>query len=123
LARFDNCFCVYNNELLRSLENPHPIGDDLPRHCEASHYFWDLQCMSRNCSHAHYLRHMIVSNNIMQYGVNTVNHAGIRFHRFAVLFQKHAVPMQTVLTRYSTSVRRFRKPTTKPKKPRVNRLF
>jgi hypothetical protein len=31
LARFDNCFCVYNNELLRSLENPHPIGDDLPR--------------------------------------------------------------------------------------------
>ena len=22
--------------LLRSLENPHPIGDDLPRHCEAS---------------------------------------------------------------------------------------
>jgi hypothetical protein len=37
LAVFDNGFCVYNNELLRSLENPHPIGDDLPRYCEASH--------------------------------------------------------------------------------------
>ena len=22
---------VYNNELLRSLENPHPVGDELPR--------------------------------------------------------------------------------------------
>ena len=36
MALIDNGFCVYNNELLRSLENPHPIGDDLPRHCEAS---------------------------------------------------------------------------------------
>jgi hypothetical protein len=25
--------------LLRSLENPHPIGDDLPRHCEAPPFF------------------------------------------------------------------------------------